>query len=335
VTGDRIKNARNRDATIADVEKRVRATDAKSMSNARLTYKQRLADEAVHYGEMLEGLSPGHPDRALAAAIDEAGAHLSAGERGLVFRQEGWIRALAGTPAEQQALLGRLLKNRHLRTEDGASDFRQALREEIFQRMESISDPVERTDFLRHCLLNEVVADSGAKGSLFHDYMERSLARGVPAAEFAEPAALGATPGLSQVDVAQRQRGLPDGRSADGVARVDAPITHGPQEPGSYLLDYKAGKGAFRADQAERYLDDLVRGGGKIDNDAPDPHRGLIYVSDTQKNALHAREQVKAMIKRRQALDPKDPAHLPSRDMARFYFAYVDRQGVVKFLPLE
>src|SRR5262249_6403256 len=79
-------------------------------------------------------------------------------------------------------------------------------------------------------------------------------------------------------------------RRADGALQVLDP-PHGSPEglhPGTYLVEDKAGPGAFRPDQAQRYSTALEHNGGRLTVQNGQNYEGLVYFFSNEANARAA-----------------------------------------------
>ena len=244
-----------------------------------------------------------------------------------------------------------LRTNESLRGEALVDGLRRALRQRQMDYVLSRPTMEEQLNVLRGMEAKEgmLATDRWGKGKLFELYLymraggDYVAALGRPG-EFVHQTQTvdlnsikGFTPAESQ---AKNLSGDPS-RSGDGVLRFDGD-PNAPkqlQEDRNYLIDTKAGSGAFKEDQFTRYVIEQLR--GDPISMTPDGHAGLIYIADTTSNAHDARARAIAQL---QVLmnDPNfkvgnPPRQLTEADLSRLriFFATYGPDGKLTFEPVN
>jgi hypothetical protein len=138
--------------------------------------------------------------------------------------------------------------------------------------------PTERARLLQRFL--DVQPSNGDRGELFSQFRAANPPRGVES--------LNLGPGSTTLQGTTRR--------ADGALEVlNTPAGSRGVQPGTYLVEDKAGPGAFRPDQAERYSRALDAGGGQITAANGQQYRGLVYFFSNRAAAEAASDQVSAL----------------------------------------
>ncbi len=100
----------------------------------------------------------------------------------------------------------------------------------------------------------------------------------------------------------------------DGVVRVTGAARAGGPEPGTYAVEYKAGGGAFKPEQAKRYGEAMAAGGGKLVMEDGQVYDGVVYVCSSAAEAAHVGGKL-----------------IMPKENGRWYVAFYDESGALKW----
>lgn len=283
----------------------------------------------------------------LSDALDDPLRKLSDSERGVIW---DWRKPLTNLAERRGVPVGKLLDEMlagglRLESEADYEAFRRRLRHAVLSHLlkahTNVADQIEQ---LR--LLLDLQPDSASKGALFAWYrrmrlgliptLNRSgvtwhsdtktnkgtLAHMVPT--HGDPL-LGPTPGTDEA--------LPGRRSADGVAEITGTIPGDDPPPrGAYMLDDKAGGGAFDPDQFERYVRQLLTPPpGQIANRSQQhTFDGLVYVCDSESSAEAALKDAQRRLDRIEKRLPPELRAAFVEENLNVYFVYFDSTGQLR-----
>jgi hypothetical protein len=238
----------------------------------------------IQIGSFSEPLS-NHPQ--VEAAIS---ARYSRGDldRGGVAIARRWGDALSALHdgGEGNTVLNRLLSHLGATASDTSyrvfrREVRKAIVDLALSQPHSQGGVDRRVTRLRELL--GTLPDNRSQGETFTEFRERLAGISGSTVSYMQP--------LPNAEVR-----LPNGRFADGAIQ----ITQGPPgtpPSGRYLVEDKSGDNAFKADQAQRYSDQLRTNGGNINTtgDPPQLYIGIVYNFDNEPAARAALPTIQSL----------------------------------------
>jgi peptide methionine sulfoxide reductase MsrA len=178
--------------------------------------------------------------------------------------------------------------------------FRHQLRDKTIQAILTEPDGSKRQELLQEFL--DLQPDPKSKGELFTAFRKQTQGENIE--------------GIREKDTALKLDNE-TGRVADDVISVTDDIEAGPPV-GKYLVEDKAGPGAFKLDQAKDYFESLDPVNGTVKTKDGKQYNGIVYFFDSRESAQNAKRII-------QGLSHKE----------KIYVGYYNAQSKLEWLPIE